>query len=544
MILIRGIKLRPGERDERLKKKTVGILGCRPDQLTAMKLMRESLDARKKPDIFCVYEVMVSLSCCHSLEQERAYIKKHHIKSAEAVSDMKYIFPFQSESGNEKPIIVGMGPAGLFCGLMLARAGYKPIILERGKSLEERTKDVEDFWSGSPLNPESNVQFGEGGAGTFSDGKLNTLVKGSRDIHRFVLEEFVRFGAPEEILYSSKPHIGTDILRTVVKNMRQEIIALGGEVRFKSRMDALICEKGRLKGVVYLEEGVKRRLSCQHLCLAIGHSARDTFQVLHKMQVSMEPKPFAVGVRIEHPQSMINEAQYGKDAALEKLPTASYKLTAKADNGRSVYSFCMCPGGFVVNASSEPGRLAVNGMSYAARDGENANSAIVVGVHPQDLDSSDLFCGLHFQEQLEAKAYRLANGAVPVQTYGDFQADKKSTCLGAVNPQVKGAWSFANLRELFPDFINEALLSAIPQFGEKLIGFDRADALLLGVESRTSSPVRIIRDKTFQSNIQGLFPCGEGAGYAGGITSAAMDGIRVAEAMARSINAKKVDDLS
>lgn len=536
MILLREIKLRPGEKDTRLLKKAAGILGCRPEQIHSMRIMRESVDARKKPDIFMVYEVMLSLPCCDGLLQEEAYIKKHHIRSAEAVSFKSYQFPYAAKGGHERPVVVGMGPAGLFCALMLSRAGYAPVLLERGKCVEERAEDVERFWKGEPLDPESNVQFGEGGAGTFSDGKLNTLVKGSRDIHRFVLEEFVRFGASPEIVYAGKPHIGTDVLRTVVRNMREEIIALGGEVHFKSKVERLVCEHDMLSGLVYVQDGVEKELSCTHLCLAIGHSARDTFRELYKEQIFMEPKPFAVGVRMEHPQSMINEAQYGKGADMEKLHAASYKLTAKAENGRAVYSFCMCPGGYVVNASSQEQHLAVNGMSYAARNSENANSAIVVGVHPQDFGAADLFGGMHFQEELEARAYRLAGGAVPVQTYGDFAADRKSAGLGAILPQVKGLWDYANLRTVFPDFINDALLSAIPQFGRKISGFDRPDALMLGVESRTSSPVRILRDERLQSNMRGLFPCGEGAGYAGGITSAAMDGIRVAEAIALDIN--------
>lgn len=539
MILLREIKLRPGEADAKLLKKAAGILGCKTEQIRSMRIMRESIDARKKPDIFMVYEVMLELSCCSGLPQETAYIRKHHVKSAEAVQFEAYHFPYKAEKTLERPVIVGMGPAGLFCALVLSRAGYRPIVLERGKCVEERTADVERFWKGEALHPESNVQFGEGGAGTFSDGKLNTLVKGSKDIHRFVLEEFVRFGASPEIIYSGKPHIGTDVLRTVVRNMREEILALGGTVHFGSRVEQLVCEQGRLKGVIYVQGGEKKELSCHHVCLAIGHSARDTFRELYREQISMEPKPFAVGVRMEHPQRMINEAQYGRGADMKTLPAASYKLTAKAENGRAVYSFCMCPGGYVVNASSEEQRLAVNGMSYAARDSENANSAIVVGVHPRDFDHADLFGGMHFQEELEAHAYKLAGGAIPVQTYGDFTADKTSAGLGAVRPQVKGAWDYANLRTIFPDFINDALLSAIPQFGKKLHGFDRPDALLLGVESRTSSPVRILRDERFQSNLRGLFPCGEGAGYAGGITSAAIDGVRVAEAIALDVNEKK-----
>lgn len=532
MILLREIKIRPGAGKDQLIKKAAQALRCKPEQIAELKLLRESVDARKKPDIWLVYELGVRLNACKSLEKEEQFLKSGHIKSAEAVRLQEYQFPYRAEQAAQRPVVVGMGPAGLFCALVLARAGYRPILLERGKCVEERTADVEQFWQGQPLDPESNVQFGEGGAGTFSDGKLNTLVKGSRDIHRFVLEEFVRFGANPDILYSGKPHVGTDVLRTVVKNMREEIIAQGGEVHFQSRVDALLYEEQQLTGVRYTERGEQKTLACAYLCLAIGHSARDTFQTLYQQQIRMEPKPFAVGVRMEHPQRMIDVSQYGQEADFEHLPTAAYKLTGKAENRRSVYSFCMCPGGYVVNASSQEGRLAVNGMSYAARDSENANSAIVVGVQPSDFDQNDVFCGMHFQEELEQRAYALAGGKIPVQTYGDFAADQKTTALGAVCPQVKGQWDYANLRTLFPDFINEALLSAIPQFGRRIKGFDRADALLLGVESRTSSPVRILRDETLQSNLRGVFPCGEGAGYAGGITSAAMDGIRVAEAIA------------
>lgn len=562
MILLRQLKLRPGETQEELRKKAAKILKCSLSEISSFNITRESIDARKKPDIFFVYEVEASVGFLHGIQQEMAYLRKKHISNAEAVEHREYVFPYTSgdDLGDKKeyssdskvshfdvsgkldenrPVVVGMGPAGLFCALVLSRAGFNPIVLERGKSVEERTRDVERFWNSGCLNTESNVQFGEGGAGTFSDGKLNTLVKGSKDKHRFVLSEFVRFGAPEEILFSSRPHIGTDVLTNVIKNMREEIIKNGGEVHFSSKVKRFMSKNGRLVGLVYEHDGKDVELSCSKVCLAIGHSSRDTFRELFNQKVLMEPKPFAVGVRMEHPQRMINSSQYGETADFSKLPVASYKLTSKTANGRSVYSFCMCPGGYVVNASSEKNRLAVNGMSYSKRDGINANSAIVVNVRPEDFcesfdrvyDEKAIFCGMRFQEQLEEKAYTLAGGKIPVQTYADFCADVKSSALGNVIPCTKGDYELANLRGLFPDFIDEALIFAIPQFGRKIQGFDRGDALMLGVESRTSSPVRILRDETFQCNIRGLYPCGEGAGYAGGITSAAIDGIRVAEAM-------------
>ncbi len=561
MILLRQIKLHPGENKDKLLCEAAHILKISPDEISSINITRESVDARKKPDIFFVYEIEVTVSFLSGIKREEGYIKKHHIKDAEAIEKKEYSFPYVSsgqstqtdstdkagvinfmsksmstDKTHHRPVIVGMGPAGLFCALVLSRAGFNPIIFERGKCVEERTVDVEHFWNGAPLNTESNVQFGEGGAGAFSDGKLNTLVKGSKDIHRFVLSEFVRFGASEEIMYSAKPHVGTDVLYTVIKNMREEIIKNGGEVHFSSKVKRFISKDGKLTGLVYEHDGQEFEIECDKVCLAIGHSSRDTFRELQVENIFMQPKPFAVGVRMEHPQSMINISQYGEEADFSKLPVAPYKLTAKAANDRSVYSFCMCPGGYVVNASSEKKRLAINGMSYAKRDGVNANAAIVVNVSPEDFTKcggNDIFCGMQFQERLEESAYMLAGGKIPVQTYGDFIANRTTTALGDIAPCTKGAYDLANLRGIFPDFINEALISAIPQFGRKIKGFDRADALMLGVESRTSSPIRIVRDETLQSSIKGIYPCGEGAGYAGGITSAAIDGIRVAEAIAR-----------
>ncbi len=549
MILLRQIKLHVGENKDKLLKTAAHILKCNPEDIITFNITRESVDARKKPDIFLVYELEIALRFLPDPKQEENYIKKQHIKGAEVVERRKYSFPYRAEginstSGSEairdlqhRPVIVGMGPAGLFCALVLSRAGFSPIILERGRCVEERTEDVKHFWNSGCLNTESNVQFGEGGAGTFSDGKLNTLVKGSKEIHRFVLSEFVHFGASDEIMYSAKPHIGTDVLRTVIKNMREEIIRNGGEVHFNSKVKRFLSENGRLTGLVYEQDKKDISLECSKVCLAIGHSARDTFRELLNENIIMQPKPFAVGVRMEHPQEMINISQYGGQADYDKLPAAPYKLTARAANGRSVYSFCMCPGGYVVNASSEKNRLAINGMSYSKRGGKNANSAIVVNVTPEDFVNEfgeDIFCGMHFQEKLEENAFMLANGKIPVQTYGDFVNGRATTGLGDIVPCTKGGYELSSLNGLFPEFINEALISAIPQFGRKIKGFDRPDALMLGVESRTSSPIRIVRDETMQSSIKGIYPCGEGAGYAGGITSAAIDGIRVAEAIAKN----------
>lgn len=425
-------------------------------------------------------------------------------------------------------MIIGSGPAGLFCGLMLARHGYAPILLERGEDVDTRTKKVEEFWGGGGLDPLSNVQFGEGGAGTFSDGKLNTLVKDPAGRNRLVMEIFSEFGADPAICYQQKPHLGTDVLSRIVRNIREEIRNLGGEVRFSSQVTELLITGGVLNGVMV--NGVER-VETEAVVLAVGHSARDTFEMMAGLAVPMEPKAFAVGLRIQHPQEMINLSQYHRaDASL--LGAASYKLTRQTSQSRGVYSFCMCPGGYVVNASSEPGRLAVNGMSYHDRRGVNANSALIVTVTPEDFPGNGPLAGVAYQRMLEETAYRIADGRIPVQLYGDFRAGTISRGFGSVAPQFKGDFGFADLRAAFPDYLGGALVEGVEYFGRIIAGFDREDAILAGIESRTSSPLRILRNSQFESKIKGLFPCGEGAGYAGGITSAAMDGIRVAEEIA------------
>ena len=446
-------------------------------------------------------------------------------------SDTTYQFP---QIGEEKlkysPVVVGSGPAGLFCACSLALMGYAPIILERGKEVREREKDVLFFWKTGILKPESNVQFGEGGAGTFSDGKLNTLVKDPKGRNRKVLETFVEFGAPSEILYDQKPHIGTDILVEVVENLRGKIIEAGGTFLFETCFIGTCREGERITGIVCKQKEKTIEIPTELLVLAIGHSARDTFELLEKEGFHMEAKAFAMGFRVEHPQREMNEIQYGKEA-MEFLPAAPYKVTANIQSGRGVYSFCMCPGGYVVNASSEEGRLAVNGMSYRDRGSHNANSAIIVTVTPEDFGGTDPLSGVRFQRHLEEKAYEMAQGNIPQQLFGDFRQKQISSTYGDYESCTRGKTAFAPLHELFGEEINRSFLQGMEEFGKKIKNFDRADCILSGVESRTSSPVRITRSEAFESNQKGVYPCGEGAGYAGGIMSAAMDGLKVAEAI-------------
>jgi hypothetical protein len=436
---------------------------------------------------------------------------------------------------SERPLVVGFGPCGIFAGLLLAQMGFKPIILERGTEVRQRTKDTWGLWRKNVLNPESNVQFGEGGAGTFSDGKLYSQIKDPKFIGRKVLHEFVKAGAPEEILYVSKPHIGTFRLTGVVENMRHQIEALGGEVRFQQRVTDVLIEDGQMQGVV-LDSG--ERIDSRHVILALGHSARDTFRMLHGRGVFMEAKPFSVGFRIEHPQGLIDRARLGKYAGHPKLGAADYKLVHHAKNGRSVYSFCMCPGGTVVAATSEPNRVVTNGMSQYSRNERNANSGIVVGITPeQDYPGSPL-AGIELQERLESHAYLMGGETyeAPAQLVGDFIAGKASTALGAVEPSYKPGVKLTDLADALPAFAIEAIREALPAFEKQIKGFSQHDAILTGIETRTSSPLRITRGEDLQSlNVKGLFPAGEGAGYAGGILSAGVDGIRIAEALARNM---------
>lgn len=527
MLRINQLKLRPGHTREELEEKILKTLHIKSDALLDYQIQKQSIDARKKPDIFFTYTVDVKIN------KENSVLRRLK-NQVQKVTPNPYRPPAPGqETLNHRPVIIGSGPAGLFCAYLLALAGYRPLLLERGGSVDERLLDVEEFWGNGRLNLSSNVQFGEGGAGTFSDGKLNTLVKDAKGRNRFVLETFVKFGAPESILYEQKPHIGTDILINVVRSMRQKIEDLGGEIRFHSQMTDIFLVKetagtqSRVKGIQINGE---ESLDTDLLVLAIGHSARDTFRMLYEKKISMQAKSFAVGVRIEHPQSMINECQYGQ-ADPEYLPTASYKLTAQLENGRGAYTFCMCPGGYVVNASSEEGRLAVNGMSYHGRDGVNANSAVIVTVTPEDYGSEHPLAGVEFQRRLEERAYEAGQGKVPVQCFKDFCADQVSGHFGEIVPQIKGEYTFANVRRIFPEVLGDSLEEGIRLMDHKIHGFAREDAVLSGVESRTSSPVRIERDEDFESNLGGIYPCGEGAGYAGGITSAAMDGMKTAEAV-------------
>lgn len=506
------------------------------------KILRRSIDARRKPDIFYVYNISVDFK---SEKLEKQILSRCKNDNVSVYVKNEYQLP---EMGNTElkhsPIIVGEGPAGLFSGLLLARKGYKPIIIERGSNVQKRVKIVEDFWTSGQINEKCNVQFGEGGAGTFSDGKLNTVVKDPSGKNQFVLDTFVEFGAKKEVSFDAKPHVGTDALLNVVEGIRKEIIKLGGRVLFDCLVTDLVINDNRIKGVIVdnysdtdyiLEEGytVNRGVSeiaSDIVILAVGHSARDTFRMLKLHDVEMTQKNFAVGLRVQHPQKMIDDIQYGLNHS-DVLPPADYKLTNKASNGKSVYSFCMCPGGFVVNASSFNGMTAINGMSYSERSAENANSALIVNVDKTDFDSDDVFAGLEFQEKLEKKAYEIGKGKIPVQCYGDYKSDKATISFDGVNPAFKGEFMFANLRELFSDCINDAIIESMSKFGYTMKGFDRDDAIFAGIESRTSSPVRIVRDESFESNIKGLYPCGEGAGYAGGITSACIDGIKIAEAI-------------
>lgn len=503
------------------------------NRIISSSFVKRSLDARKKDKIQYTYTIDVLIA------DEEKYLeelenKRQHKKSDRNLSNIQkapihsYTFkPIGTKKLEHRPIIIGFGPAGMFCALELARAGYCPIVLERGEAVDERIKTVEKFWNTNELDSLSNVQFGEGGAGTFSDGKLNTLVKDPLGRNHKVLNDFVQFGAHGHILYENKPHIGTDCLRKIVKNIRKEIIGLGGEVRFSSLVTDFIIEHNQIKAV---KINHKEILPCNALVLAIGHSARDTFEKLYENQIYMEQKAFAIGVRVEHPQDMIGMAQYGE--SYTKLPSAEYKVTHQTQAGRGVYSFCMCPGGFVVNSSSEKEHLVVNGMSNSKRDEKNANSAIIVSVSPKDFFSNHPLAGVEFQRRWEKLAYEVGGGLIPTQLYGDFKENKKSIGYGSILPNTKGKVSFGNIRECLPNYVCESIIEGMEQFNRKIKGFSNPEAILCGVETRTSSPIRIQRNEGFLCNVHGIYPCGEGAGYAGGITSAAMDGVKVFEAIA------------
>ncbi|WP_069997398.1 NAD(P)/FAD-dependent oxidoreductase [Cellulosilyticum sp. I15G10I2] len=520
MIRVQDIKLSLDEDATQLIAKIAKKLRIKPDEITSYTVFKEAVDARKKEEIKLVYTVDIQ-----TLKEAEVLAKFPQLKAP----DKTYYMP---QKGNmlltNRPVIVGSGPCGLFAALILAQAGFRPIVLERGKSVEKRVEDVDLFWKTGKLDPSSNVQFGEGGAGTFSDGKLTTQIKNIRS-HK-VLEELVQAGAPSQILYKNKPHVGTDILREVVKNLRHTIISLGGEVRFESQVTQMVLKDGHITGV---EINHKDYLSTDICVLAIGHSARDTFEMLYKSDMKMEQKSFAMGMRIEHLQDWINEAQYGRFKDHPKLGAADYKLVHHAKNGRTVYSFCMCPGGYVIASASEEGMVVTNGMSHYKRNAQNANSAILVNVGPKDYPSDHPLAGMMLQRDFEKLAYEMGDNTyyAPAQLVGDFLNNQASHTLGTVKPTYTPGIKLTNMREKLPNFMAEAIDEAIRAFGGKIKGFDHNEALFTGFETRTSSPVRLLRDPMYQSNITGVYPAGEGAGYAGGIISAAVDGIEVAEAI-------------
>ncbi|WP_226505088.1 NAD(P)/FAD-dependent oxidoreductase [Pseudomonas sp. MWU16-30317] len=532
MLRITELKLPLDHTDEALRPAIVQRLGISDADLLNFTLFKRSYDARKKnSELQFIYTIDLEVADEAPLLQK--FADDHNVNPAPDVT-YKVVGHAPADLG-ERPVVVGFGPCGIFAALLLAQMGFKPIVLERGREVRQRTKDTWGLWRKSVLNPESNVQFGEGGAGTFSDGKLYSQIKDPLHHGRKVLHEFVRAGAPDEILYVSKPHIGTFRLTGMVETMRKEIEALGGEVRFEQKVTDVLIDNGQLQGI---ELASGEQLLSRHVVLALGHSARDTFRMLHARDVFMEAKPFSVGFRIEHPQTVIDQARLGKYAGHPKLGAADYKLVYHAKNGRSVYSFCMCPGGTVVAATSEPERVVTNGMSQYSRNERNANSGIVVGITPEQDYPGGPLAGIELQEQLESKAYLLggSNYHAPAQLVGDFVAAKASTELGSVEPSYKPGVSLGDLALALPAFAIEAIREALPAFNRQIKGYAMHDAILTGIETRTSSPLRITRGADLQSlNVRGLFPAGEGAGYAGGILSAGVDGIRIAEAVARDI---------
>lgn len=525
MIRINEIKLLLDENECELTKKAAKILKIKENEIKKLTIFKKSVDARKKDNIQFIYAVDVVL------DNEKQVFKKLNNSKIQIAEPYVYKLPENKRKSNLRPVVVGFGPAGMFAGLILALSGLKPIIIERGKAVEDRQKDVNLFWEKKELNPESNVQFGEGGAGTFSDGKLTTGIK-SPYIHK-ILEELYEAGAPEEILYSSKPHIGTDQLAIVVKNIRKKIISLGGEVRLECKLEKLISANGFIHGITYSHNGKNIDIETDSVILAIGHSARDTVEMLYNSGIKIIQKPFSVGARIEHPQSLINKAQYGKFANHKALGAADYKLSCHKLHERGAYTFCMCPGGTVVAAASEKGGVVVNGMSELARDGENANSALLVGIEPENFPSEHPLAGIYYQREIEQKAFKIAgsNYNAPAQLVGDFLNGKLSKSLGNVKPTCPTGVTLCDLTECLPNAVSETMKSAIVEMNKKLEGFSLYDAVLTAPETRSSSPVRILRDDFLQCSVNGVYPCGEGAGYAGGIISAANDGIKCAHAI-------------
>lgn len=526
MIRINEIRLSLDESETLLRQKAAKILRINEKYIKSLSIFRKSVDARKKDDVHFTYSADVEITL-----DEKQIASKCRSNKVMLVKPYKYELPANNRKSQFRPIVAGFGPAGMLAGIILAEAGLRPIILERGKDIDSRQKDVNEFWTKRKLDEESNVQFGEGGAGTFSDGKLTTGIKSP--FIRKVLNEFYEAGAPEEILYSSKPHIGTDRLAIVVKNIRKKIEKLGGEVKTECKLEKLLVANGFVHGVTYTHHGEQFDIETDSVIMAIGHSARDTVEMLYGMGVEIIQKPFSVGARIEHPQSLINKAQYGKFADHPKLGAADYKLSCHGLHERGAYTFCMCPGGTVVAAASEKEGIIVNGMSSLARDGENANSALLVGIEPKDFPSEHPLAGIYYQREIEHKAYKLAGSdyTAPAQLVGDFLQSKASSQLGDVKPTCPTGVTLTNLDECLPAKVSATMKSAIVDMDKKLNGFNLYDAVLTAPETRSSSSVRILRNEFLQCNICGVYPCGEGAGYAGGIVSAAVDGIKCAHAV-------------
>ena len=521
MLRIEQLRLLPEEPETALLARCARLLHTDPAALTGLTVLRRAIDARE--GLTFVYTVAVSAP------QEAALLRRCRDRRVTAYTPERYALPAPVTPPETRPIVVGAGPAGLFAALVLARCGARPILLERGQCVEQRQQDVARFWCGGPLDTESNVQFGEGGAGAFSDGKLNT---GTRDVrHRYIMEQLVSCGAPADILTDALPHVGTDKLHIALQALRRQLLEAGADIRFGARLDGLTVQDGVLTAVTVRQGDTLYTLPARQVILAPGHSARDTFELLYDAGLAMEQKPFAMGVRIEHRQSAVDAARYRKLAGHPSLPPATYKLSCHLPNGRSAFSFCVCPGGEVVAAASEAGRVVTNGMSEYARDGENINGALLVNVTPADFPDSHPLSGVRLQRQLEDAAYALGGGdyRAPCQRVEDFLAGRPSTGCGAVRPSYRPAVAYTDLHRCLPPFLSETLALALPELGKKLRGYDDPDALLTGVETRSSSPVRLVRDDRYEANIRGLYPCGEGAGYAGGILSAAADGMRCAE---------------
>ena len=525
MLRLEGIKLTLDEKETQLLPKAAARLRCRTEDITELRILRRATDARE--GLHFVYTVAVAV------KNEAQVLRRCRDKRVSIYKPEKYRLP-APVSCDVPPVVVGMGPGGLFAALVLAKCGLRPILLERGEAVEQRRETVAQFWRDGILNTESNVQFGEGGAGAFSDGKLNT---GTKDVrHRFILESLVSCGAPETILYDAKPHVGTDMLYIALQNMRRELISLGADIRFGHRLDGIATENGTLTALHVSAKGESYTLPCRRALLALGHSARDTVEMLYGSGVHMEAKPFAVGVRIEHRQADIDAAQYRRYAGHPALSASSYKLSCHLDSGRSAFSFCVCPGGTVVAAASEEGRVVTNGMSEYARDKENINGALLINVTPADFPTDHPLSGIAFQRQLEEAAFSLGGGdyRAPAQRVEDFLLHRPTENAGSVKPSYRPGVTYTDLHRCLPPFVAESIAEALPLLGSKLRGYDAPDALLTAVESRSSSPVKIPRGEDYQCNIRGLYPCGEGAGYAGGILSAAADGMRCAESIVQA----------